>query len=195
MSIALPVRRRRHAAWGGRVCRSTERSLSTFLTIVEFVAAPVAILVGATSFTSVAEKPVGGRLGLRQGAVNSRLAGGYTEGGVEIAVGAILAPLASALPQKSTLFSWIMNKDILALQRFALVLMLRFGHGFSLSLRSGSRSRYPPLQPPPARRINHREYRYRQHNRSYALLEHHTRDVRNESGPSRLPMGEAKRRQ
>ena len=43
-------------------------------------------------------------------------------------------------------------------------------------------------------RINHGEYRHRQHNRSYDLPEHHTRAVRNESGPGRNLMGEAKRR-
>jgi len=98
------------------------------------------------------------------------------------------------LPEKSTQFSWVMNKDTFALQRFALVWMLRFGHRLLSKFGSGSRSRYPPLQPPPVRRINHCEYRYRQHNRSYALPEHHTRDVRNESGPGRNLMGEAKRR-
>jgi hypothetical protein len=194
MSIALPVRRRRHAAWGGRVCRSTERLLSTFLTIVEYVAAPDAILLGATPFTSAAEKSFGGRLGLRQGAVGSRLAGRYTEGDVEMDVRAILAPLAADLPEKSTQFSWVMNKDTLALQRFALVWMLRFGHRLLSKFGSGSRSRYPPLRPPPVRRINHCEYRYREHDRSYDLPEHHTRDVRNESGPGRHLMGEAKRR-
>ncbi len=49
-SIALPVHRHRHAAWGGRVCRSTEQPLSAFSTVVESVAAPVAILFGATFF-------------------------------------------------------------------------------------------------------------------------------------------------
>jgi hypothetical protein len=64
---------------------------------VEFVATPVAIL--------------GGRLGLRQGAVGSRLAGGDTEGGAEIGVGAILAPLATELPEKATLFSWVNGRQ------------------------------------------------------------------------------------
>lgn len=59
MSIALPVRRRRPAAWDGRVCRSTERSLSAFPTIVEFMAAPVAILPGAVFFASAVEKFLG----------------------------------------------------------------------------------------------------------------------------------------
>ncbi len=106
MSIALPVCRRRPAARGGRVCRSTERPLSAFPTIVEFVAAPVAILLGATFFTS-AVQILGARLGLRQGAVGSRLAGRDTEEGAEIGVGAIPAPLATELHEKSTLFSWL----------------------------------------------------------------------------------------
>jgi hypothetical protein len=194
MSIALPVRRRRHAAWGSRVCRSTERFLSTFLTIVEYVAAPAAILLCTTPFTSAVEQSRGGRLGLQQGAIGTRLAGRYTEGDVEIDVRAILAPLAADLPEKATQFSWVINKDTFALQRFALVRMLRFGHRLLSKFGSGSRSRYPPLRPPPVRRINHCEYRHRQHNRSYDLPEHHTRDVRNESGPGRNLMREAKRR-
>ena len=83
MSIALPVRRRRSAAWGSRVRRSTERPLSAFSTLVEFMAAPVAILLSATFFTSEVQI-LGGQLGLRQGAVGSRLAGGDTEEGVEL---------------------------------------------------------------------------------------------------------------
>ena len=71
MSIALPVCRHRPAAWGGPVCRSTEQPLSAFSTIVEFAAAPVAILFGATFFAG-AVQTLGGRLGLGQGAVGSR---------------------------------------------------------------------------------------------------------------------------
>ena len=194
MSIALPVRRRRPAAWGGRVCRSTERPLSAFPNMVKLVAVPVAILLCATPYTSAVEQSRGGRLGLQQGAIGTRLAGRYTEGDVEMDVRAILAPLAADLPEKATQFSSVMNKDTFALQRFALVRMLRFGHRLLSKFGSGSRSRYPPLRPPPVRRINHCEYRHRQHNRSYDLPEHHTRDVRNESGPGRNLMREAKRR-
>jgi hypothetical protein len=106
MSITLPGRRRRPAAWGGHVRRSTERPLSAFPTVMEFVAAPMAILLGATFFTSAVEI-LGRRLGLRQGAVGSRLAGGDTEGGAEIGVGAILAALATEMPEKLTLSSWL----------------------------------------------------------------------------------------
>ncbi len=181
MSIALPVRGRRHAAWGDRVCRSTERSLSTFLTIVEFVAAPVAILVGATSFTSVAEKPVGGRLGLRQGAVNSRLAGGYTEGGVEIGAGAVMPLLATELPEKTPLFSWVAGNDPLALQRCALVSTLRVG--------SRLLSEYKELFKDPMSSFtasySQKKDRPCEHclkeNRVYALPERHTRDLLSES--------------
>lgn len=148
MSIVLPVRRRRPAAWGGRVCRSTGRPLSAFPTIVEFVAVPVAIPLGATFFTS-AVQILGGRLGLRQGAVGSRLAGGDTEGGAEIGVGAILAPLATELPEK---FNSV---------------FLGYGQGYPC---------------------------FREHDRGYDLPEHHTRDVRGESGLSRRLMGEAERR-
>jgi Ca2+/Na+ antiporter len=104
MSITLPGLRRRPAAWGGQVRRSTERPLSALPTVVEFVAAPVAILLGVTFFTSAVEI-LGRRLGLRQGAVGSRLAGGDTEGGAEIGVGAILAASATEMPEKSTLSS------------------------------------------------------------------------------------------
>jgi hypothetical protein len=71
VSIALPVRRYRHAAWGSLVCRSTEQPLSAFSTTVVFVVAPVAILFGATFFAG-AVQILGGRLGLGQGAVGSR---------------------------------------------------------------------------------------------------------------------------
>jgi hypothetical protein len=68
MSIALPACRCEPAAWGGRVRRSTERPLSAFPIIVEFAAAPVAIL----------------------------------------------APSATELPEKSTLFSFMDGKETLA---------------------------------------------------------------------------------
>jgi hypothetical protein len=114
VSIALPVRRYRHAAWGGRVCRSTEQPLSAFSTKVEFAAAPVAVLFGATFFAG-AVKILGGRLGLRQGAVGSRLAGGDMEERAEIGVGAILAQIATEPPKKSPLFAWVVDKDTPAL--------------------------------------------------------------------------------
>jgi hypothetical protein len=65
MSIALPACRCDPAAWGGRIRRSAERPLSAFPTIVEFAAAPVAIL----------------------------------------------APSATELPEKSTLFSWVNERQ------------------------------------------------------------------------------------
>jgi hypothetical protein len=114
VSIALPVRRYRHAAWGGRVCRPTEQPLSAFSLIVEFVAAPVAILFGAT-FIAGAVHTLGGRLGLRQGAVGSRLTSGDTEERAEIGVGANLALIASEPPKKSPLFAWVVDKDTPAL--------------------------------------------------------------------------------
>jgi hypothetical protein len=114
VSIALPVCRYRHAAWGGRVCRSTEQPLSAFPTIVEFVAAPVAILFGATFFAG-AVQILGGRLGLRLGAVCSRLAGGDMEERAEIGVGEILALIATEPPKKSPLFAWVVDKDTPAL--------------------------------------------------------------------------------
>lgn len=48
MSIALPVRRRRPAAKSGWVCRPKKRPLSVLPAIVEFVIAPVTILLGAS---------------------------------------------------------------------------------------------------------------------------------------------------
>jgi hypothetical protein len=48
MSIALPVRRRRPAAKSGWVCRPKERPLSLLPAFVEFVTAPVTILLGAS---------------------------------------------------------------------------------------------------------------------------------------------------
>jgi hypothetical protein len=114
VSIALPVRRHRHAAWGGWVCRSTEQPLSAFPTIVEFVAAPVAILFGATFFAG-AVQILGGRLGLRQRAVGSRLAGGDMEERAEIDVGYILALIGTEPPKKPALFAWVADKDAPAL--------------------------------------------------------------------------------
>ena len=114
MSIALPICRYRHTAWGGRVCRSTEQPLSAFPTIVEFAAAPVTILFGATFFAR-AVQILGGRLGLRQGAVGSRLAGGDMEERAEIAAGAILALIATEPPKESPPFAWVVDKDTPAL--------------------------------------------------------------------------------
>jgi hypothetical protein len=110
VSIVLPVRRHRHAARGGPVSRSTEQPLSTFSTIVEFAAAPVAILFGATFFAG-AVQILGGRLGLRLVAVGSRLAGGNMEERAEIAAGAILALIATEPPKESPLFAWVVDKD------------------------------------------------------------------------------------
>ena len=53
MSIALPVRRRCPASKGCWVYRPRERQLSMLPAIVEFVTAPVAILLGASFFTRV----------------------------------------------------------------------------------------------------------------------------------------------
>jgi hypothetical protein len=153
MSTALPDRNYRPVAWGA-VCRSTKRSLSALPTIAGVMAAPVAIRLGAPSCTSAVEKSLGGRLGLQQGAVGSRPAGGFTEGGAEIDVGAILPLLATELPEKPLLFSWVIGKAPLALQRCALVLILRFGTGFYLRRRSNLRPRCPTLRSPAARRID-----------------------------------------
>jgi hypothetical protein len=48
MSIALLVRRRCPAAKSGWVCRPKERPLSVLPAVVEFVTAPVTILLGAS---------------------------------------------------------------------------------------------------------------------------------------------------
>jgi len=55
MLIALPVRRRRPASKGCWVYRPRERPLSMLPAIVEFVEAPVAILLGASFFTRVVQ--------------------------------------------------------------------------------------------------------------------------------------------
>ena len=109
------------------MCRSTKRPLSALPPIAEFMATPVAIRLGAPSFTSAVEKRLGGRSGLQQGAVGSRPVSGCTERGVEIGAGAILPLLATELPEKSPLFSRVFGKDFLALQRCTLVSILRFG--------------------------------------------------------------------
>jgi len=114
VSIALPVRGHHHAAWGGQVCRSTVQSLSTLSNVVEFVAAPVVILFGATFFAGTVQI-LGGRLGLRQGAVGSRLAGGDMEERAEIGVGALLALIATELPKKPLLFASAVDEDTPAL--------------------------------------------------------------------------------
>ena len=51
MSIALHVRKRRPTVKGGWVYRLKEWPMSTLLTILEFVTAPVAILIGTSFFT------------------------------------------------------------------------------------------------------------------------------------------------
>ena len=51
MSIALPARRRRPTVKGGWVYRLKEWPMSALLAILEFVTAPVAILLGASFFT------------------------------------------------------------------------------------------------------------------------------------------------
>jgi hypothetical protein len=114
VSIALPVRTHRHAAGGGWVCRLAEQPLSAFSTTVGFVAAPVAILFGATFFAG-AVQILGGRLGLRQGAVGSRLAGGDVEERAEIGVEAILTLIAAEPPKRFPLFAWVVDKDTPAL--------------------------------------------------------------------------------
>jgi hypothetical protein len=55
MSIALPVRRRCPASKGCWVYRPRERPLSMLPAIVEFVTAPVAILLGASFSTRVVQ--------------------------------------------------------------------------------------------------------------------------------------------
>ena len=102
VSIALPVRSHPPVAWGA-VCRSIKRPSSAFPTIAEFMATPVAIRLGAPSFTSAEEKCLGGRLGLQQRAVGSRPVSGCTERDVEIGAGAILPLLATELSEKSPL--------------------------------------------------------------------------------------------
>jgi hypothetical protein len=82
--------------------------------MIEFAAAPVAILFGATFFAR-AVQILGGRLGLRQGAVGSRLAGGDMEERAEIAAGAILALIATEPPKESPPFAWVVDKDTPAL--------------------------------------------------------------------------------
>lgn len=124
VSIALPVRSHPPVAWGA-VCHSTKRPFSAFPTIVEFMATPVAMRLGVPTFTSAVGKSLGGRLGLQQGAVGRRPRGGCTKRGVEIGAGVILPLLATELPEKSPLFSWVAGKDPLALQRCALVSTLR----------------------------------------------------------------------
>ena len=51
MSIALPVRRRRPTVKGAWIYRPKERPLSALQAILEFVTAPVSILLGASYFS------------------------------------------------------------------------------------------------------------------------------------------------
>jgi hypothetical protein len=123
MSIALPIRRRRPAAKSGWVCRLRERPLSMLPAIVEFVTAPVTILLGA-SFLTRKVQTFGGRLGLRQGAVGSRLAGGDKGEGAgdkgwsdPSAFGAPTCPLAAQTRSRSN------GLDITCF-------LLGYGHGY-----------------------------------------------------------------
>jgi hypothetical protein len=107
MSIALPVRRRRPAAKSDWAYRPRERPLSMLPAILEFVTAPVTILLGA-SFLKREVQIFGGRLGLRQGAVGSGLAGGYKGEGAgdkgrtdPTAFGTPTCPLAARMRSRS----------------------------------------------------------------------------------------------
>jgi hypothetical protein len=180
VSIALPVLSHPPVARGA-VCRSTRRPLSALPTIPEFMATPVAMRLGGPSFTSAVEKSLGGRLGLQQGAVGSRPVSGCTEGGVEIGAGAVMPLLATELPEKTPLFSWVAGNDPLALQRCALVSTLRVG--------SRLLSEYKELFKDPMSSFtasySQKKDRPCEHclkeNRVYALPERHTRDLLSES--------------
>jgi hypothetical protein len=202
MSIALPVRRRRPAAKSGWVCRLRERPLSALPTIVEFVTIPVAILLGA-SFLTREVQIFGGRLGLRQGAVGSGLAGGDkgedagdkrrsdpSAFGHRAAREVIPNPgecqrLGGARHYCPRTSSWIPACEGMTCKRTP-----------ACPLAARTRSRSSGLG------INlvllgygHGYPYFREHDRGYDRPEHHTRDVRGESGLRRRPMGEAEGRQ
>jgi hypothetical protein len=179
VSIAPPIRSHPLVAWGA-VCRSTKRPLSALLTIAQFMATPVAIRLGAPSFTSAVEGCLGGRLGLQQGAVGSRPVSGCTEGGVEIGAGAVLPLLATELPEKSPLFFWVFGRDPLALQRCALVLILRFGPRLLFKYKELFRASASSFTVSYSQKKD-RPCEHRLKNRAYDLPQDHTRGLRGES--------------
>jgi hypothetical protein len=176
MSIALPVRSHSPVAWGA-VCCSHKRPLSAFPTIAEFMAALVAIRLGVPSFTSAMEQSLGEPLGLQQGAVGSRPAGGYAEGGAEAGVRANLPLLATELSEKSPPFSWVVGKEPLALQRCALALILRFGCGLLSEYKELFKAPVSPFTASYSQKDRPCEHRLKE-TRAYDLSEHHTRDLR-----------------
>ncbi len=189
MSIALPVRRRRPAAKSGRVCRPRERPTSLLPTMVEFLTAPVAILLGA-SFLSREVRIFGRRLGLRQRAVGSGLAGrdrGEGAGDKRRSDPSAFEcqRLGAARHYCPRTSPWIPACEGMTYGRSpaspltARTLSRSNGLVINLALMSYGR-RYPY---------------FREHARGYDRPEHHTRDVRGESGLGPRPIGQAEGRQ
>jgi hypothetical protein len=188
MSIARPVRSHPPVAWGA-VCCSPKRPLSAFPTMAEFMAAPVAICLGVPSFTSAKEQSLGGPLGLQQGAVGSRPAGGYAEGGAEAGVGANLPLLATEPSEKSPLFSWVVSKEPLALQRCALVAIIRFGYELLSEYKELFKAPVSSFTASYSQKDRPCEHRLKE-SRAFDLSEHHTPDLRSESDQGCHLMGE-----
>ena len=108
MSIVLPVRGYRPVAWGA-VCPYTKLPSSALLAVAEVAATPVTIHLGTPPLTSAVKKLLERRSGHKQGVIGGRPTGESTERGEQIGVGATLPPLAAELPEKSTLFSWVIG--------------------------------------------------------------------------------------
>ena len=200
MSIALPGRRSRPAAKSGWVCRPRERPLSALPGIVEFVAAPAAILLGA-SFLTREVQIFGGRLGLRQGAVGSRLAGwdkgegaGYKRRSDPSAFGHRTAREVMPYPGECQRLGGV--RHCLRVSSYWIPAFAGMTYKWTPTclLASRTRSRSNGLG------INcvllgygHGYPYFRAHDRGHYRPEHHhhTRDARGESGLRRRPMGAA----
>ena len=204
MSIALPVRRRRPATKSGWVCRLRERPLSAFPTIVEFVTSPVTILLGA-SFLTREVQIFGGRLGLQQGAVGSRLAGGDKGEGAgdkgrsdTSAFGHRAA--RAVIPDPGECQRLCGARHCLRASSYRIPacegMMCKRTPACPLAARTRSRSNRLGIN-----RVllgyGHGNPYFRAHDRGHDRPEHHhhTRDARGESGLRRRPMGEAEGRQ
>jgi hypothetical protein len=199
MSIALPGGRSRPAAKSGWVCRTREQPLSALPAIVEFVAAPAAILLGA-SFLTREVQTFGGRLGLQQGAVGSRLAGwdkgegaGDKRRSDPSACGHRAAREVMPYPGECQRLGGA-RRHCLRVSSYWIPAFAGMTYKWTPKclLASRTRSRSNGLG------INcvllgyrHGYLYFRDHDRGYDRPEHHTRDVGGESGLRRRPMGAA----
>jgi hypothetical protein len=202
MSIALPVRRRRPAPKSGWVCRPKERPMSTLPSITGCVTDLVAILLGTSFFTRKAHT-FGGRLGLQQRAVGSRLAGEDKEDGVgdkPRSDPSVISHRAAreVIPDPGVYQRFGRARHCLRASSYwnSAVAGMTYKRTPMCTLSARMRSRSNGLGSNLVHSDYGHEYPYfRERDREHDLPEHHIRDVPGERGFSSRPRGEAERRQ